>query len=89
VLNLGYDTIEQSLFKLHGSFMDPSQGCRTCHSTNTIIISNTTIHIDKYIVVKVIYRLLVLQYHRAIIITRSHHQYYLHLLMIAENFWLR
>jgi hypothetical protein len=71
--------IEQNLFTFYWSFIDISQGCGTCHSTNTTFVSNTTIHINKLIVVTVIYRLSVLQHYSKIIITRNHYHYYLHL----------
>jgi hypothetical protein len=81
--------IELNLFTFHWSFTGLSQVCRTCHSTNTVFVSYTTIHRNKFIVVTVIYRLLVLQLYSKIIITRNHNHYYLQLFMIAEIWWLK
>jgi hypothetical protein len=68
----------------HRSFTGLSQGCGTCHSTNTVLFSNTNIN---YIVVTVIYSLL--QYYCNNKYSRKHHYYCLHIFIIAENFWLR
>jgi hypothetical protein len=49
-----YNRMEQNLFTFHRSFTGLSQGCRTCHSTNTILVSNTNVNIN-YTVETVIY----------------------------------
>jgi hypothetical protein len=36
--------VEQNLFTFHRSFTGLSQGCRTCHSTNTILFPSTNIN---------------------------------------------